>query len=282
MNKITIFILGVTLLGITIALINVFGDSNGDSKGDSKGDGNGGKGDGNGGGNGDSKGGGKGDGKGGGKGDGNGDSKGGGKGDGKGDGKGGGKGDGNGGGNGDSKGGGNGDGKSDDMVQVWLNAHNKYRGDNNKLSWDFDLAKQAESYATKLSNSNSFAHGDLCNKNCTGSACAGGSKCGQNLEKASGKVVIGQAVDRWYNECSNYKLAPTTPEEFRSQGEVFHYTQVVWKDAKKVGCGTVGGISNCLYDRGNILGNFSDNVPPPGICRGVQNSFESGSGVFDL
>lgn len=167
----------------------------------------------------------------------------------------------------------------DSDCQAWLDAHNKYR--DTPLTWDTNLASQAKEYSGKLNSIGSIHHGDLCNPNCTGSSCSGGHTCGQNLEQSPEPVDAGSAVDRWYNECSMYKSPPTTPGEFNKQGEVFHYTQVVWKGTKKVGCGMVGNVSSCLYDRGNLLGDFHENVPPPGTCKGIQHSFQSGLGIFD-
>lgn len=165
------------------------------------------------------------------------------------------------------------------IVRAWLDAHNKYR--DSPLVWDANLAAQAKDYAGQLNSAGHIQHGDMCNPNCTGSQCSGGQKCGQNLEQSHGSVPAGSAVDRWYAECPGYKSPPSTPAEFNSQGEVFHYTQVVWKGTKKVGCGMVGNVSNCLYDRGNLLGDFPGNVPPPGTCGGAHSSFKSGIGTFD-
>ena len=94
---------------------------------------------------------------------------------------------------------------------------------------------------------------------------------------STSRVCSGSPVRRM----SGYKSPPSTPAEFNSQGEVFHYTQVVWKGVKKVGCGMVGNVSNYLYDRGNLLGDFPGNVPPPGTCGGAHSSFKSGIDTFD-
>jgi hypothetical protein len=194
-------------------------------------------------------------------------------------GNGGGSGGGDHGGNGGGSGGTKPDKDCDGDCQAWLDAHNKYR--DSPLVWDANLAAQAKDYAGQLNSAGHIQHGDMCNPNCTGSQCSGGQKCGQNLEQSPGPVPAGSAVDRWYAECPGYKSPPSTPAEFNSQGEVFHYTQVVWKGAKKVGCGMVGNVSNCLYDRGNLLGDFPGNVPPPGTCGGAHSSFKSGIDTFD-
>jgi hypothetical protein len=66
------------------------------------------------------------------------------------------------------------------------------------------------------------------------------------------------AVDNWYAECPKY-----TGGFSENAG---HYTQLMWKGAKEVGCAAVGDIAACLYDQGNIIGEFAQNVPPPGKC----------------
>jgi hypothetical protein len=168
----------------------------------------------------------------------------------------------------------------DGDCKKWLDAHNKYRDYDHQLTWDVDLAEQSKQYASKLNGNIEFQHGDMVNKNCTGSHKQGGRKCGQNLEKAPSPVPAGYAVDRWYAECKDYKKSPFTAKQFKEAGEVFHYTQVVWKGSKKVGCGMVGNVSACLYDNGNILGTFDDNAPP-GQCNVKHHGYKSGDGTFD-
>ena len=141
----------------------------------------------------------------------------------------------------------------------WLLAHNKYRTDN-PLLWDDNLASQSKNYTNTLQQTSQFNHGDKCNKNCRGSVCPGGKTCGQNLEKSTPSTSPSQSVDNWYNEKKLYNgKCDTDPQSCENSG---HYTQVVWKDTKKVGCGISdnGQISACLYDIGNIIGEFNDNV----------------------
>jgi len=150
---------------------------------------------------------------------------------------------------------------------AWLDAHNKYRtkvGYNN-LEWDDDLASQSKNYANYLASTNTFAHGDLCNPNCNGSPCPdGGNRCGQNLEKATPSTNPQQSVDNWYSEISKYSGSQSCDSgNMKCLDSAGHYTQVMWKDATKVGCGISDNnkISACLYDKGNLIGAFSSNVP---------------------
>ncbi len=80
------------------------------------------------------------------------------------------------------------------------------------------------------------------------------------------------AVSGWYNECSDYvppKKGQSIPDNFSKVG---HFTQVQWKDAREVGChelscpstidGTdaFGSVVTCNYDKGNVGGQFNEQV----------------------
>lgn len=118
---------------------------------------------------------------------------------------------------------------------------------------------------------------------------------GQNLYQGSGvKVVNGvytpydntsgsQAVRKWYNECNIWKK-PLPDQEIPDRFmEVGHMTQLLWRDASKVGCSKVdctdklrnqngvyvptkGSIIVCNYDKGNIGGEFLNEVPDSIYC----------------
>ena len=128
-------------------------------------------------------------------------------------------------------------------------------------------------------------HGDMCNNQCTGGTkyCPGSHKCGQNLRAVENmNLDPSSAVDSWYSECSRYDHIPTM-SDFNDM-DVGHYTQVMWKNAKKVGCAISGDVANCLYDQGNIFSSspelsFEGNVPPPNQCS--QRSLK-GKGSFDI
>ena len=184
----------------------------------------------------------------------------------------------------------------DDNCKEWLQLHNNYRQQSNypSLRWDSGLASQAREYATKMNNlpSTQFAHGDMCNNSCTGSETKcpeGGRKCGQNLQWAPDQSTPELAVNHWSSECRNYTSVPTPNNIPPNPDSWGHYTQLMWKDTKRVGCASVGHVSNCLYDIGNVLGEFDSNVPPPGSCSqnvGQSRNFDfgylTGEGTFDV
>jgi len=50
--------------------------------------------------------------------------------------------------------------------------------------------------------------------------------------------------------------------------EYGHFTQVVWKGTKEVGIGIASAKNQCIVvgsyrPAGNMMGDFSNNVPPP-------------------
>ena len=72
-----------------------------------------------------------------------------------------------------------------------------------------------------------------------------------------------QFVNDWYSEISQYDFTSNTPS-----GETGHFTQVVWKSTKHVGCGIASCSGNdllvCQYSpAGNYDGQYLDNVPAP-------------------
>jgi uncharacterized protein YkwD len=131
-----------------------------------------------------------------------------------------------------------------------LAVHNKFRTKHHapKLVYSETLEK----YAQKVSNTCKMEHS--------------GGPYGENL--AMGYKNAGSAITAWYNEVKNYNY--NSPGFSGSTG---HFTQVVWKSTKEVGCGITtcnGGTKfvTCSYkDPGNMVGNnnlyFKQNVLKP-------------------
>jgi uncharacterized protein YkwD len=132
-----------------------------------------------------------------------------------------------------------------------LAAHNKIRALHHvpNLVWDDTLAR----YATRHANKCEFRHSS--------------SPYGENL--AAGYSTITAAVNTWYAEQAKYNYSK--PGFARSTG---HFTQMVWKSTKELGCGyavcngengTPGTYWVCEYNpAGNITNNgyFKANVLP--------------------
>jgi uncharacterized protein YkwD len=132
-----------------------------------------------------------------------------------------------------------------------LSAHNKFRALHHApaLVWDAELANYANDYAQRCQ----FKHSS--------------SPYGENL--ATGYPSIAAAVKIWYDENSHYSY--NHPGYSSQTG---HFTQVVWKDSKKLGCayvacngknGTPGKFLVCEYSpHGNVVSRkyFENNVLP--------------------
>ncbi|GFG39604.1 hypothetical protein Cfor_02878, partial [Coptotermes formosanus] len=112
-----------------------------------------------------------------------------------------------------------------------------------KISWDDELATVAQRWANQCS----FGH-DACRE-------VGRFSVGQNAYQSSsqGTSPNGQsdwraAVLAWYNEVKDFNRNDISPFKFTySTG---HYTQVVWADTYKVGCGfTAYKASNGWYNK---------------------------------
>ena len=136
-----------------------------------------------------------------------------------------------------------------------LSKHNEYRalhqvGDLTRLS---DLETIAQNYAETLSASGNFEHSS--NK-------YNGDYLGENLYMGYISENIGyDTVNLWYSEYPKY--------DFSNPGwnyDAGHFTQVVWKSTKYLGCGVSCTSSNMCYvccnyyPSGNYYGEFANNV----------------------
>jgi len=120
---------------------------------------------------------------------------------------------------------------------AFVTAHNKWRaadGVKERLSYSTSLAKSAQAWADKLKKTNrcQMRHSDP------------DGKYGENLywgsalqwsdgRKELQKVTPEQVVDSWGSEKADYDYASNSCQPGKMCG---HYTQVVWRDTKTVGC----------------------------------------------
>jgi hypothetical protein len=125
-----------------------------------------------------------------------------------------------------------------------LAAHNAYRKTQcaPPLTWSPQLAAAAQDWANKCS----FAHSP--------GAWQSADGYGENLYWGSGPVGdAGHAVKSWYDEVSSYDLASPTWST-----AVGHFTQVVWKGSRQVGCGVaLCGDKNYWVCRYSPTGNWN-------------------------
>jgi len=150
-----------------------------------------------------------------------------------------------------------GGGPSSATLRAVLDQHNLYRCMHgvNALTWDDTIAANAQQWAR--STGGRMRHSTYEARQ----GVAGFGNVGENL--ASGVTDAG-AVDMWYNEVrfTNGGLQ----NAYSSQ--TGHYTQVVWRDTSRLGCGIQGTLLVCQYGAGgNMRGGFQRNVLAPSRTR---------------
>ena len=96
-----------------------------------------------------------------------------------------------------------------------------------------------------------------------------GTWVGQNLFLSSWAPSGTEVTDNWYSEIEYYDFDNV------DKGTIMagHFTQVVWKSSKQIGCAVAVGpwktysdsyYVGCNYlPEGNVLGQYSKNVSPP-------------------
>jgi uncharacterized protein YkwD len=150
------------------------------------------------------------------------------------------------------------------LQKAALARHNTLRAKHGAkaLVADEALRKQAQKWAERLASANS----GLKHSNVEG--------MGENLYYFSSTAPtpiaaaeLGtQSVDAWYGEIKDYTFGEDIPSNF---GKVGHFTQVVWKGTRKLGCGAAASADGqayfvvCNYSpQGNVLGEYAQNVVP--------------------
>lgn len=134
-----------------------------------------------------------------------------------------------------------------------LAAHNHYRESHcaPPLAWSEELADSASAWADELAERDcALEHSDY--------------DAGENLAAGTaGSLDAETVVELWYEEIADYDFmaADFSPE-------TGHFTQVVWVGSRELGCAradcpTGHDLWICHYEpRGNMLGEFSENVLP--------------------
>jgi uncharacterized protein YkwD len=135
------------------------------------------------------------------------------------------------------------------VMQAVLDAHNVYRAKHcvPPLTWSGALAASAQQWASRCD----FNHDDQ-------------SQHGENLFWGTASAFSPtSAVVVWYEEIDEHNFS--APELGDQAG---HFTQVVWRRSKQLGCGMASCRGNhfwvCRYSPpGNVGGQFARNVPKP-------------------
>uniref|UniRef100_A0A1J3IEP3 Pathogenesis-related protein 1 n=2 Tax=Noccaea caerulescens TaxID=107243 RepID=A0A1J3IEP3_NOCCA len=136
--------------------------------------------------------------------------------------------------------------KAQDSPQDYVRVHNEARAavGLGPVQWDESVAAYAQSYADQRRGDCNLVHS--------------GGPYGENLAKSSGDLSGASAVNLWVDEKANYDYPSNT-----CNGVCGHYTQVVWRNSVKLGCGKVrcdngGTIIVCNYDP---PGNYVNEKP---------------------
>ena len=139
------------------------------------------------------------------------------------------------------------------VADQWIAAHNKARAKHcaPPLTWSKKLADVAQKWANTLKAKGCvFGH-------------SGDTKYGENLAAGTaGALDPTSTVAMWYDEIKLYKF-PNGGFSMKTG----HFTQLVWKSTKQVGCGHVSCKGNdiyvCNYDPpGNWEGQYAKEVLP--------------------
>ncbi len=138
-------------------------------------------------------------------------------------------------------------------MQAVLDDHNKYRRDHcaKDLEWSDELAMVAQAWAERLRDMGcAFEHSN--------------SDYGENLAAGTANSLPPENVtDMWYEEIDDYDFSD--PGFSMRTG---HFTQVVWKNTKRMGCGMVPDCNGMdiwvcnYYPAGNFEGEYSKQVKP--------------------
>ena len=136
------------------------------------------------------------------------------------------------------------------------------------LSRNSEIENVAQAYSEHLSSIEKLIHSD--------------NKYGENLYycyASNGICVTGtKASQSLYNEVWQYDF--NNPKFTSGTG---HFTQLVWKGSKEIGCGAAWNSNNkCYvtcnyYPAGNVMGYFANNVFPLKESGGDSGSSDSGS-----
>ncbi len=142
------------------------------------------------------------------------------------------------------------------MLAVMLEAHNEARAEVGTpgLVLDEDLSEQALEYAEELARTGRFEHSPQGARQGQGENLWAGTPSAFSFEEMAAA---------WIDEKRFYVHArfPFVSSTGRWQ-DVGHYTQIIWRDTERLGCGLAAGSGRdylvCRYaPPGNISGQFA-------------------------
>lgn len=152
-------------------------------------------------------------------------------------------------------------------MQATLDKHNVYRCMHGipAFTWDSDIAANAQAWA----DNGDYKHSS------SASRVVNGEQCGENLAMGYPSLKGDASTVMWYSEIEftePYGVAASFQDSKPAGNAIGHYTQVVWKNSVKLGCGK-GTTSSSMGDAeywvcqygpaGNYGGQFPANVLAP-------------------
>ncbi len=134
---------------------------------------------------------------------------------------------------------------TEELKKEFIEEHNQWRKDVGvpPLEWSEKLAQYASEWGMEIGKKCDMKHRPYSGK--------WEQLYGENIYWTSApSVATKDVVDAWGSEIKYYKKPKPIDDDFVKYG---HYTQVVWKDTKKVGCAIIkckkgGTIVICNYD----------------------------------
>ena len=123
------------------------------------------------------------------------------------------------------------------------------------LAWNDALAADARTYAEQMARSGRFEHSPQ---------PRGNPPQGENLWTGTrGAYSYREMVGHWVAEARYYRPAPVPQSSATGEfGDVGHYTQIVWRNTRELGCAEAGNSRDdyivCRYlPAGNVYGDVA-------------------------
>lgn len=145
------------------------------------------------------------------------------------------------------------------FIKAMLDNHNaeRIRMGLPVLAWDESLARDATVWAAEMADTDQFDHDE---------ASEAAENQGENLWMGTrGAYSLAEMVDGWVEEKKFYTAGRVFPEVSRTGKweDVSHYTQLIWKDTRHVGCALSKNAQweylVCRYDPpGNYEGEIAE------------------------
>ncbi len=119
------------------------------------------------------------------------------------------------------------------------------------MKWNAELAADAQAWADYLASTGKFHHAARFLR----------AGAGENLWTGTrGAYTADEMVDAWAREKADFEPGPF-PADHEKIRAVGHYTQIVWRDSREVGCAVATGRQMdylvCRYSNaGNVIGEM--------------------------